>query len=377
MIQFIERWAFRKSLEDPEFFRQYIRKRAYKMAKGDPERVHEIALEKLVEHEEAVREVAPRFDFPNLHINLHGFNIMPFGTAAGLDKNGDALSPLSYLFGFLEPGTVVVDQRVGNQRPRVVVDEFSEEVYNAQGFPSKGLEYFVNKVSVHRKHRKTPLFISICGIPPEPEKLDTAYRDLEILCKILDPFADGFVWNPFSPNTAALTALRTPKEFRTSAQLITSVVGKRKLKLVKMGPYDQGKNADWLQLIAAWIEGGGDGIIAVNTYLVPKDNVPSIEWGYPSAGRSGKFLQIYRQRAIADARANFPKAVIIATGGIDSANQAWQALEAGADLLEGYTPYTFHGFGLLQILAKGLEEKLKSSGFKSLEEYISYQRKRN
>ena len=376
MIQFVERWAFRKSLEDPEFFRKYARKRAYKMAKGDPERVHEIALEKLVQHEDILKELAPKFDFPNLHIYLAGRRIMPFGTAGGLDKNGDALSPLSHLFGFLEPGTVIVNPRLGNSRPRVAVDELSEEIYNAQGFPSKGLLYFLEKARDYKnRNGKTPLFISICGIPPSDDKLDVAYEELETLCKVLNPYANGFVWNPFSPNTAALTALRTPREFRTSAQLIKSIAGE-KLKLVKMGPYAQGRNADWLQLAAAWLEGGGDGIVAVNTYLVPKEDVPSREWGYPSAGRSGKFLQTYRQRAIADARANFPKAVIIATGGIDSADQAWQSLEAGADLFEGYTPYTFHGFGLLLQLAKGLEEKVKGFGFKSLAKYQSYQRRK-
>ena len=104
--------------------------------------------------------------------------------------------------------------------------------------------------------------------------------------------------------------------------------------------------------------GGGDGIVAVNTYMVPKDSVPSSGWGYPSAGKSGRFLQEFRQQAIKDVRKEHPRCVIIATGGIDSPEQAFETLQAGADALEGYTPYTFKGFGLLHDMAIHVGEKL-------------------
>src|SRR3989344_3456487 len=210
-----------------------------------------------------------------------------------------------------------------------------------------------------KKYKNALLFVSICGIPETPENLDSSYEELEKIITFVNPDAHGFVWNPFSPNTSALAALRKPKEFRNAAELI-SRTSSTELKLVKMGPYDddQVKRKEWLDLVYAWLEGGGDGIVAVNTYSTLKENIPSKKWGYSSAGRSGKFLQEYRQRAIRDAREHFPDSIIITTGGIDSAEQAWMSFIAGANALEGYTPYTFYGFGLLLETASCVREKL-------------------
>ena len=74
----------------------------------------------------------------------------PFGTAAGMDKNGDALEAFSYVFGFQEIGTVVVHDRPGNDKPRVASDPANEDLYNAQGFPSKGKNYVKEKLHAFR-----------------------------------------------------------------------------------------------------------------------------------------------------------------------------------------------------------------------------------
>lgn len=371
--RFIERWALRKSLKDIYFFRDVVRRATYLLAGGDSERVHELTLETLVRNEDILEEVSKDFDIPGLHISLAGHDIMPFGTAAGLDKNGDALYPLSQVFGFLEPGTVVLHRRKGNDKPRVCVDNKNDVIYNAQGFPSKGLDYFLDRIKDYRARKgKAPIFISICGIPPEPKKLDVAYRELETIVKLLRSYSDGFVWNPYSPNTDALKALRTPQEFRRTAELIKeNALGK--LRLVKMGPFDNEPKmvGFWLELINSWLEGGGDGIVAVNTYPVNKDQVPSLNWGYGLAGKSGRFLQEYRNKAVFEARKNFPDSIIIATGGIDCEMQAFSAFQAGADALEGYTPYAFNGLGLLYEMINGVKRYIDAEGFTSLKEFQS------
>ncbi|MBI1730405.1 hypothetical protein HY229_05900 [Candidatus Acetothermia bacterium] len=366
-----ERRGFCWGLLHPSFFRWVVRREAYRRAKGDPEKVHELALEVIGDFDDILDEMSPLFDFPRLRVDLKGQKIFPFGIAAGLDKNGEALLPLSRIFGFLEPGTVVLTPREGNPRPRLYADAAHDDVYNAQGFPSRGLSYFLANISRYREASKSkPVYVSICGIPPAPEQIEEAYAELEELVKALDPYADGFVWNPFSPNTAALRALREPDVFRASAELISRLTGSTKLKLVKMGPCESTEATAWLNLAHAWMEGGGDGIVAVNTYLTLRDKIPAPQWGYPTAGRSGRFLQRYRQHAIALTRKHIPSAIILATGGIDSADQAWAAFEAGADALEGYTPYTFNGFGLLLKIARGLEKRLDQEGFQTLEEFL-------
>ncbi len=122
MFSWIEKKVFEKSLKNPRFFANVVRPLLYKIARGDPEQVHEMALNALNTYKDVVKKVSHAFYFPDLEINLKGHIVMPFGTAAGLDKNGDALIPLSYLFGFQETGTVVVSPREGNARPRLAVD---------------------------------------------------------------------------------------------------------------------------------------------------------------------------------------------------------------------------------------------------------------
>ncbi|MBI4020075.1 MAG: hypothetical protein HY367_01975 [Candidatus Aenigmarchaeota archaeon] len=363
----IEGKLLEKGLEDPRFFRRVVRRLAYLRAGGDPERVHEMALEALNKYV----DIASGSHYvlgADLRVNIAGSSIMPFGTAAGLDKNCDALEPLSYMAGFQEVGTIIVNPRKGNDRPRVAVDEKAGDLYNAQGFPSKGLDYAARKLMSYREHGGNAFILaSICGLPPGPDSIDVALDETRMLLKGLDLFVDGFVWNPFSPNTAALTLLRKPRVFRQYAQLVKEKAGGRPA-LVKMGPYEEKDRQQWIDLAGGWMEGGGDGLVGVNTYMVPKESVPSRNWGYPSAGRSGRFLRPYRQRAIRDARREFPDSLIIATGGIDSAEEAWQAFDAGANLLEGYTPYTFHGLGLLPQMTSGVKGILRANRL-GLQEY--------
>ena len=368
VMRWIERESFKFGLTNTLFFRNAVRRVAYFRAENDPEKVHELALEALNEYLDVIDEVSKDFDFEDLHVDIAGKEVMPFGTAAGLDKNADAVKPLSRLFGYQKPGTFIVPIREGNKRPRVAVDEKTDEIYNAQGFPSKGLDYALEKIIKFREEGEMGLLIpSVCGLPLE-ENLEKAYQELELILTKINPYTDGIEWNPFSPNTKALAALRNPSEFKRSAKLIKDIVGD-KLKIVKMGPYDEGKSLDWLKLVEAFLDGGGDGLTAVNTYMVPKEIVPSKDWGYPSAGRSGTFLQNYRQRALRDARTNFPKAFIFATGGINSGEQAWNALQY-ADAIEGYTPYTFSGFGLIIEMAKYIQDKLKETRDSNLKDFL-------
>ncbi len=370
-IKWIERAGFRLGLVNPWFFRNFVRPVAYKRAGGDAERVHEMALETLAAYKDVVRDVVSQFHYPNLTVTFCGGRVMPFGTSAGLDKNADALEPLSYLFGFQEFGTVVVNPREGNKRPRVVTDAQERIVYNAQGFPHKGLAYTLNNVRNYREHGgQGMLLANICGLPPAADKLRVACEELKQLVSTLEPYVEGLVWNPYSPNTAALQLLRTPEEFKNSAEIL-AIYAPKKSRFVKMGPYEDcpEEREPWLNLAHAWIKGGGTGFVAVNTKMVPSNKVPLKEWGYPSAGESGKALQSYRQRAIIDLKKAFPDASIVATGGIDSGKEALDALSNGATVVAGYTPYIFEGFGLQKSIAREIQEYLNLLPYDTLAEF--------
>ncbi|MBI4116208.1 hypothetical protein HY449_00515 [Candidatus Pacearchaeota archaeon] len=376
MINFLERKIFEYCLANSEFFEKIGRPLSYFLNGNDPEKVHERALELLNKYQDVVEKISPSFDFPNLHVDVAGKSVMPFGNAEGMDKNGVVLYPLSKIFGFVSIGTVPLNARGGNEKPRVFVDGRNGNVYNAQGFPSRGAKIARRNAVIYKRVKcgEKLLFSNLCGMPSSSDEkgIKNSYRELETLVRDFSRISDGIIWNPYSPNTDSLKLLRTRDVFRASAKIISDVVGKEKLKLVKMGPYDDSEEErkNWLFLVDAFLEGGGNGIVAVNTYMVPRDKVPAANWGYPSAGVSGRFLRDFRQRAICDARKNFGKDVfIIATGGIVSADEAFKSFQAGANLLSGYTPYILHGLGLIKKIAEGLETKLNELGYKTLEEF--------
>ena len=372
-MDFLDKLAFEYGLKHTLFFRNIVRHDLYKIYGPDPEDVHEAVLSRLHEFTDLLKKYLTDSSFPELDVTIKGKKIKPFGTAAGFDKDGRILKELSYIFGFQESGTVIVHERKGNNRPRVYADSEQENLYNAQGFPSKGLSYFLENIKEYRSSGFTkPIYVNVCGLPND-NNFDAAYEELGILVEALNDYSDGFVWNPFSPNTASLKQLRTPEVFRKSSELIRKLSGD-KLLLVKMGPYDKNGLNVWLDLTSGFLEGGGDGLVTVNTYMVPKEEVPSKEWGYPSAGKSGRFLENYRKNAVVEARTHFPDAIIFATGGIYDGDDAYKTFELGADAIEGYTPYTYYGLGLVRKLMKETSEMLENYGWKNLEEVRSMPR---
>ncbi len=357
-----------RGIFNPAQFKTSVRPMIYKKADNDPERVNELVLEMMRHNGLEMSMLSVLFRAPEqLRIEVNGQGIIPFGTAAGLDKNGDALGPFSDFFGFLEPGTVVVNPREGNPRPRVYADDPNLDLYNEQGFQNKGLEYFKNNLVSYKKQKgKAPVYVNICGMPmSEQNAVGVAMDEMKQLLSALEPYADGFVWNCASPNTEALKLLRDPQIFSDTAKLMKDCAP-NKLRLVKMWPYEPEEKDSSLKFVASFIDGGGHGVITTNTKMFPKEQIPAPNWGYKSAGRSGAFLRQYRLRSVKDMRKAFPEAIIVATGGIYDGNDAYDTFAAGANMLEGYTPYTYYGLGLLRQIEKGVVKRLESDGYDTL-----------
>jgi dihydroorotate dehydrogenase len=365
----LERLLLNKTFFDVDIYKKFIQPTAFRLCGNDAEKVHSLALYTLNILTPLLEASTSEFDRPILKTKLFGKEIMPFGTAAGLDKDGEALYTLSQMFGFLEPGTLTLLPRTGNPKPRIYADSQERIIYNSMGFPNRGLEHFLANLEQYRESGgESPVIASISAVVPDKRYLNIAYGELEKMVTALNPLVEGYVWNPYSPNTKTLALLRTPRIFGDTSRLLRSVAGEQKALLVKMGPFEKDTEPDWLNLVEAYISNGGDGIVAVNTYPVPREKIPAKSWGYSQGGISGRYLKPYRQKAVSLARREFPSAVIIATGGIDSAEEAWDAFSAGADAIEGYTPYVFSGFGLLTNVLTGLEMRLAKTGYHNLSE---------
>jgi dihydroorotate dehydrogenase len=317
-----------------------------------------------------------------LAVNVKGHRLAgPVGVAAGFDKNCDVLEPMSYVFGFLNPGSVLKDARAGNsQRPksqtvRIAVDDEREAIVNAQGYPHKGLGYAVRKLEKFRQGPKgnARILLNFSGITEsytEDAVLDSCD---EIIRKTL-PYVDfGFEENRTSPNTDFNKVLQTPAFTKKIIDLMNSLVPRDMIKASKISPYNglvplDEERQSKLESIRIFCENGGDAVVIGNTRPVDRSSVVGAKkFSRGIAGESGRPLFPYMLKLVEDVHKAFPDLPIIACGGIFSGEDAWKAYEKGATLVSLYTALTFYGFGVVREIHEVLKKKL---GDQTLQDFL-------
>jgi len=378
--------TFKASL-DPSLFRLY-RRYLYSRYKATDELaqaeiVHEKAKERLIKMTEKFRQNAEYFDpGDQLAVRIADLELKgPVGIAAGFDKNCDVLEPTSYIFGFLNPGSVLKEPRAGNyQRPksegtvRIIIDDEREAIVNAQGYPHKGLDYTVNNLKKFNEgpKGKARILLNFSGITDtytEDAVLDSCK---EILVRT-SPYVDfGFEENRTSPNTDFNKTLQTPEFTKKIIDLMnTHVPGKAKAS--KISPYSslqpsEEERASKLKSIKVFYENGGEVVVIGNTRPVnTKESQLTKKFARAVAGESGRPLFPYMLKMVEDVHKAFPDLAIIACGGIFSGEDAWKGYEKGATLVELYTALTFYGFGVVRDIHDVLKKKL---GNETLQSFI-------
>jgi dihydroorotate dehydrogenase len=305
----------------------------------------------------------------------------PVGIAAGFDKNCDVLTPTSYVFGFLNPGSVLKDPNTGNpQRPksegtvRILVDDKRKAIINAQGYPHKGLNYSISNLREFaegsRGDAKVLLnFSGITNTHTEDAVLDSCK---EILVRAAPLVDFGFEENRTSPNTDFNKILQTPEFTKKITDLMnTHIPGK--VKASKISPYNKLPPSDEerrskLKSIKVFYENGGKIVTLGNTRPVDTRSTRFYRnFTRGVAGESGKPLFPYMLKLVEDVHRAFPDMTIIACGGIFSGKDAWRAYQNGATLLSLYTALTYYGFGVVRDIHDVLKRKL---GGETLQDFI-------
>jgi dihydroorotate dehydrogenase len=371
--------TFKASL-DPSLFRIY-RKYLYSRYKATEELaqaevVHEKAKERLLKMAPKFMQNMSYFDpGDQLEVEIENHRLKsPVGIAAGFDKNCDVLRPTSYVFGFLNPGSVLKNPHAGNpQRPksegtvRIVVDDERKAIINAQGYPHKGLDYTIANLRKFREGSKGKAkillnFSGITDVNTEDLVLDSCK---EILVRSA-PYVDfGFEENRTSPNTDFNKLLQMPEFTKKVIDLMnTHVPGKVKVSKIspysKLPPSDEERKAK-LKSIKVFYEGGGQMVTLGNTRPIDTKYITfSRNFARGIAGESGMPLLPYMLKLVEDVHRAFPEMKIIACGGIFSGEDAWKAYEKGATLLSLYTALTFYGFGIVRSIHDVLKRKLGS-----------------
>lgn len=290
----------------------------------------------------------------------------PVGLGAGFDKNATMIKGILTLgFGFTEIGTVTPKPQSGNPKPRMFRHVEEQTIQNAMGFNNDGAYKVVQRLKKVYPFA-TPIGINIGKNKITPE--NEAINDYTHLIKAFDGLGDYFVINISSPNTPGLRDLQN-EAFITELFKEAKALTKLPL-LLKIAP-DMAKE-DAVALCKLAVEKGADGIIATNTtidYSLVRN--PKDIGGLSGAVLKEKSFEIFE----AIAKALYGKTTLISVGGIDSAEEAYRRIKAGASLIQVYSAIVFHGPDLIMNINKGLVELLKADGYNNITEAIGADRK--
>ncbi|MCB9367261.1 MAG: quinone-dependent dihydroorotate dehydrogenase [Calditrichaeota bacterium] len=272
----------------------------------------------------------------------------PIGLAAGFDKDARALPALFALnFSFVEIGTVTPRPQPGNPKPRIWRFPEADALVNAMGFPGEGMLAARQRLERLRNSSASlpPVGINIGKNAATP--LDDALSDYKLVLTKLLEFGDYFVVNVSSPNTPGLRTLQEPDSLRKLLAPLLEITQGRKPLLLKIAP--DLANDDIATAARVVNELGLAGMVCANTSirreLVPR--AATLDRG----GLSGSPIFPRMLECVRLARQELDSSrIVIAAGGIDSAERARQTLDAGAALLQLYTAFIFQGPRVVKLL---------------------------
>ena len=294
----------------------------------------------------------------------------PVGLAAGFDKNATAYEALAALgFGFVEVGTVTGQGQPGNPKPRLFRLPADRALINRMGFNNLGAK----RVATHlTTKRSVPIGVNIGKTKIVAE--ENAASDYVQSTRLLGPLADYLVVNVSSPNTPGLRNLQTVELLRPLLSAVKAELGtgsKRCPLLVKIAPDLADADIDAIADLA--LELGLDGIIATNT-TISRAGLHSSSAEIEACGAGGLSGPILKARSLEVLqrlhRRVGKRLTLISVGGIETAEDAWARLSAGASLVQIYTGFVYRGPLSVWSLQRGLARLLRASKFQSIAEVV-------
>ncbi|MBT18220.1 MAG: hypothetical protein CL889_04515 [Dehalococcoidia bacterium] len=271
----------------------------------------------------------------------------PIGLAAGFDKNLEYLRSLAGMgFGYLVCGTVTLEPRRGNPKPRLLRNVKQNSLVNSLGFPGQGLSSAVKKLnSYNQSETATPVIVSIAALNEQ----DTIH-----CFETLQPISSAIELNISSPNTAGV------KEYQVSQRLKVLLdklnISRNKPLFVKLPAwFGNDSLEEVLSLVRVCKEAGVTGVTAFNTLPI-ESNLLEVGKG----GLSGKPLFQDMLNSLPAIRSELGSdSVINACGGISSSSDVINALNAGANSVQIYTSLIYEGPGLVNSILYRLNNYLK------------------
>ncbi|MCL4137291.1 UNVERIFIED_CONTAM: hypothetical protein GTU68_041239 [Idotea baltica] len=292
----------------------------------------------------------------SLERNLFGLTFKnPVGLAAGFDKNAVLFNELAdFGFGFIEIGTVTPKGQAGNPKKRLFRLKDDQGIINRMGFNNDGMQVAIKQL----KSNKGKLIIGGNIGKNTDTKPEDYTKDYLECFNALHDYVDYFVLNVSCPNVGSHAKLNDKDyllELIGTVQKANKTFDKQKPILLKIAPDLNNVQLD--EIIELVLETKLDGVIASNT-STDRSGLKASKELLESIGNGGLSGQPVKEKSTAvikyladKSNKAFP---IIGVGGIHSAKDALDKIEAGADLVQIYTGFIYEGPSLIKKINKAL-----------------------
>ncbi len=327
----------------------------------DPEGVHTWVMNRLdfaysVPFLRSIMEAKFKVDEPSLSQTIWGITFPnPVGLAAGFDKNAKHIDTLACLgFGFIEVGTLTPRGQGGNPQPRLFRLPKDEALINRMGFNNRGV------ISASPRIKKKKEQIIVGGNIGKNKETPNEFADVDyIQCfEQLYKVVDYFVVNVSSPNTPGLRQLQEKEPLMAllgKLQELNYRLGKGKPILLKIAPdLTDSQLDDIIEIVQATKL---HGVVATNTTISREGlhTSPKRLEDIGAGGLSGRPLRARSTEVVKYIHEHSHGTIpIIAAGGIFTAEDALEKLEAGASLVQVYTGFIYEGPAIVRQICEGL-----------------------
>ncbi len=337
------------------------------MHKLDPERAHGLAIWSLK------KGVAPgkgaKLD-PILQTTLFGLTLpSPIGVAAGFDKNAEAPDAmLERGWGFVEIGAATPRPQPGNPKPRLFRLTEDRAAINRFGFNNEGMDAVAARLRA-RTGGPSRVWANLGANKDTENKAEDYVKVMETLHGLVG----AMTLNISSPNTERLRDLQGAEALDAlltraiKARDRLALVGERTPLLLKIAP--DLTDAEITEIAEVALARNIDGIVATNTTLDRtglKSPHASEKGGLSGAPLKQRSLEVLRKFR----RATRGRLPLIGVGGIETADDAYQRIRAGASAVQVYTAMVYEGPSLGARIAEGLATCLAKDGFASVADAV-------
>lgn len=330
------------------------------MFQMDPERAHNFAISSL-----RTTGNSPLNCFYAQHLAPAPVEFMgltfpnPVGLAAGMDKDGECIDAFHAMgFGHIEVGTVTPRPQPGNDKPRLFRIKPAKAIINRMGFNNLGVDNLVANL----KAKKSNAMVGVNIGKNKDTPVEQGKDDYLICMDKVYAYADYIAVNISSPNTPGL---RTMQYGELLDDLLASLKNKQTELAEKHGKYvpialkiAPDLTEEEIEKIAeSLLKQKFDGAIATNTTLT-RDGVSGLANSNETGGLSGKPLNKLSTKVIKYlAQCLKGEIPILGVGGINSAEDALDKLDAGASMVQIYSGFIYQGPKLIKDIVDAYRSK--------------------